>query len=71
LLSKLSLQVSRSGRIEYYDVSLNQDAWAGFVVKLEEGWEFPVPLEAPEAYTEPVLRISVSDDTLGSASQPD
>jgi hypothetical protein len=50
-------------RFEYYDVSQNQDAWAGFVVKLEEGEEFPVPLEAPEAYTEPVLRNSVSNDT--------
>jgi len=58
-------------RFEYYDVSQNQDAWAGFVVKLEDGEEFPVPLEAPEAYTEPVLRNSVSDDTPGSAERAD
>jgi hypothetical protein len=38
-------------RFDYYDVFLQQDDWAGFILEIIPGERLPIPIEAPEGYT--------------------
>jgi len=37
-------------RFDYYDVFLQQDDWAGFVLEIVPNQRLPIPVEAPEGY---------------------